>query len=108
MIFKELEGILGGKIDHIQKLTGGDVNNVYKIDSRDKSFVLKYNQNENASIMFDAEADGLSELATVGFKIAPNVHSVYKLSLGACLLMEYIKVQLMQVHFHILILIPDI
>lgn len=72
-------------------LGGGCINNGGKLETSVGSFFIKWNDIENFSGMFEAEAKGLHLLSTTGTIVAPNVVGNSFTDLHQFLLLEFVE-----------------
>jgi len=92
-------------VNHIQQVTGqhlgkcnrtsvsgGGINDAYHLSSNSQSYFVKLNTTER-EFMFEAEAQGLSELAATGCIRIPNVTCFGQTSQNSYLVLEYIPCQ---------------
>jgi len=80
-----------GKCNHTS-VSGGGINDAYHLGSNSQSYFVKLNTTER-EFMFEAEAQGLSELAATGCIRIPNVTCFGQTSQNSYLVLEYIPCQ---------------
>jgi fructosamine-3-kinase len=80
-----------GKCNHTS-VSGGGINDAYHLSSNSQSYFVKLNTTER-EFMFEAEAQGLSELAATGCIRIPNVICFGQTSQNSYLVLEYIPCQ---------------
>ena len=71
-------------------ISGGSINHAYRIADHDRSYFVKLNQASSLP-MFEAEADGLSELASANIMRIPEVVCLGQAHDQAWLVTEYIE-----------------
>ncbi len=76
-------------VQHQSQISGGSINRAYRIDDEDRSYFVKLNR-ANTLPMFEAEADGLSELASASAIRIPEVVCFSQAHDQAWLVTEYI------------------
>ena len=90
----ELHALLeqaGFQLRSHQALSGGDINQVYKLDTDQGLVVIKLNSANRYPGMFQAEAQGLQALSSVGSLRVPEVITHGSFSDQAYLLLEYLE-----------------
>lgn len=80
-----------GKCNHTT-VSGGGINDAYHLSSNSQSYFVKLNTTER-EFMFEAEAQGLSELAATGCIRIPNVICFGQTSQNSYVVLEYIPCQ---------------
>lgn len=82
---------LGARIKTVTAISGGDISNAYLIDTSTNQFFCKINENLDAVEMFQAESEGLKEIATSKSIAVPEVIFTDQLNKSAFLILEYIE-----------------
>lgn len=80
-------------------MAGGCINNGGKLETSVGSFFIKWNDIENLSGMFDAEAKGLHLLSTTRTLAVPNVVGTASTDLHQFLLLEFVESNLPSKNF---------
>ena len=92
-LLQQIEQLLGNKITYKQPISGGDTAAVYQLQTAHDSFILKTTNGQNAQAMFEAEKNGLEQIAKSNTIATPEVIGCDKVAGTAFLLLEYIPTQ---------------